>query len=258
MIVFTTIPVLAFSQEKNKNILEPLITDRPDATESPNTMAKGFLQIETGAFYETFEDNNIKNEAYTYNTTLVRFGLLESLELRLGWDFIEGKTTINGNTLDNLSSGFNPLLLGIKTRIAKENGCLPEIGLLGHLYLPFTASTDYKPETTSVDFRFAFSHTLSDQSSLSYNLGAAWGNDSPEASYVYTIAYGHSITDRLGAYAELYGDLPEDSKGNHLWDAGFTYLISNNFQLDATLGMSITKGQDLLLSTGFSYRITKK
>ncbi|WOD44791.1 transporter [Hwangdonia lutea] len=242
-----------WAQEKKE--LAPLITDRPDQTESPNVVPKRFLQVETGTSYESFKTNNIKTEDFTFNTTLVRYGLLDNLELRLGWDFVEGKTKINGNTLNNISSGFNPLLLGVKTSIAKENGCFPEIGLLGHLYLPFTASTDYKPETTGVDFRLAFAHTLSENTSLSYNLGAAWGNDSPEASYVYTIAFGQSITNKLGAYAELYGDLPENSKANHLWDAGLTYLINNNVQLDATVGSSITKGQDILISAGVSFRI---
>ena len=230
-----------------------LITDRPDATESPNVMPKKFLQIETGGFYESFKGQNFMLERYTYNTTLVRFGVLKNLELRLGWDFVEEKTS--GNLANETSIGFNPLLLGLKTSIAKEHGVFPEIGLLGHIYLPFIASSDYKPETTGVDFRFAFAHTLSENSSLSYNLGATWGNDSPEASFIYTIAYGYSITDKFGTYLELYGDFPENSKANHLWDAGFTYLINNNIQLDTTVGTSITKGQDVLLSAGLSIRI---
>ncbi len=238
--------------------LEPLITDRPDATESPTAVPKGFLQVETGGFYESFEKNNIKTEMFTYNTTLVRYGLLNNLELRLGWDFVEGQTKVNGTALDNVTSGFNPLLLGFKTTIVQENGCMPEIGFLGHLYLPFTAGSDYRPETTGVDFRFSFANTLSDKSSIAYNLGAAWRDDSPEAAYLYTVAYGYAITDKLGAYAELYGDFPENSKANHLWDAGLTYLVSNDVQLDATVGSSITKGQDLLISAGVSFRIPKK
>jgi len=237
--------------------LEPLITDRPDATESPTPMPKGFFQMETGTFYERFQENGVKSENYTYNTTLLRYGFLNNLELRLGWDFVEGQTTVNGNKLENVSSGFSPLLFGFKTSISQEKGWLPEIGFLGHLYLPFSASQDYKPETTGVDFIFSFAHTLTENSSLSYNFGAAWENDSPEASYVYTLAYGHSITEKLGAYVELYGDFPEDSKANHYWDAGLTYLILNNLRLDATVGTSITEGQDLLLSAGISYRIPK-
>lgn len=247
------ISLSSFAQERN--VLEPLITDRPDATESPFAMARGFLQIETGAAFETFKDASIETESLTYNTTLVRYGLLNNLELRVGWDFVEGRTKVNGATLEDVMSGFNPLLFGFKTTIAKENGWFPDIGFLGHLYLPFTAGTDYKPESTGVDFRFSFAHTISDNSSLSYNLGAEWGDDSPEAAYTYTIAYGHSITDKLGVYAEFYGDLPENSKSNHFWDGGLTYLVSPNLQLDATIGSSITKGQDLMISAGFSLRI---
>ena len=83
------------------------------------------------------------------------------------------------------------------------------------------------------------------------------GDGSSEIAYVYTLAYGYSIIDNLSLYVELYGDLPEDSMANHFWDAGLTYLIMNNLQVDATVGSSITEGQDLLLSAGMSYRIPK-
>ena len=33
-----------------------IITDRPDATESPNTVEPGFIQIETGGYYTRFEE----------------------------------------------------------------------------------------------------------------------------------------------------------------------------------------------------------
>lgn len=255
-VAFITVSSASFAQNSDDS-LGTLITDRPDATESPNVMPKGFFQVETGAAFETFETNNIKTEDFTFNTTLIRYGLLDNLELRLGWDFVESKTKFNGTTLNDVDSGFSPMLLGAKIGIAKESGWMPEMGILVHLSLPFLAATDYRPETTGVDFRFAFAHTLSEKSSLSYNLGAEWGNDSSETAYVYTIAYGYGITDKLGAYAELYGDIPEDSKSNHFWDAGLTYLISDNVQLDATVGTSITKGQDLLLAAGVSFRLPK-
>ena len=256
VLVFATSTIIL--AQEGSNSLGTLITDRPDATESPNLIPKGFLQIETGAFYESFDSNAIKTENYTLNTTLVRLGLLENLELRIGWDFVEGRTAINGVKQDNITSGFNPLLFGAKIGIPKEANGFPEIGLLGHLYLPFTAGSDYKPESTGVDFRFAFAHTLSATSSLSYNLGAQWHDDATQAAYIYTIAYGQSITSHLGFYAELYGDLPEDASANHLWDAGLTYLLSESVQLDATVGSSITEGQDILISAGISFRLPLK
>ena len=234
-----------------------LITDRPDATEAPSVVVRGALQIESGALFTSFEDDVLQTNTTTYNTTLLRFGLLENLELRLGWNFVEQRNKLSTAQEEFIQSGLSPLLLGMKVNISQEKGWLPTIGLIGHLFLPFTASDDFKPQNTSVDFRFAFDHTLSDSSSIAYNLGAQWEADSLGAAYIYTLAYGYSITDSFGLYAELYGDLPENNRSNHFWDAGVTYLILPNLQLDATIGTSITKGQDLLLSGGFSYRIFK-
>lgn len=234
-----------------------LITDRPDATEAPSVVVRGALQIESGALFTSFEDDVLQTNTTTYNTTLLRFGLLENLELRLGWDFVEQRNKLSTAQEEVTQSGLSPLLLGMKVNITQEKGWLPTIGLIGHLFLPFTASDDFKPQNTSVDFRFAFDHTLSDSSSIAYNLGAQWEADSPGAAYIYTLAYGYSLTDSFGLYAELYGDMPENKSANHYWDAGLTYLVLPNLQLDATVGTSITEGQDILVSAGFSYRIFK-
>ena len=73
---------------------------------------------------------------------------------------------------------------------------------------------------------------------------------------VYTIAYGYSISDKVGTFLEIYGDLPENSHFNHFWDAGFTYLIDNNFQLDISGGTGISQNiQDIYISAGISFRI---
>lgn len=240
------------AQEENTET--EMITDRPDATESPNVLPLHKLQIETGGFYESFEENNFKTEVLGYNTTLVRFGLLENLELRLGWNFEEHQYSISDEKSNNVSTGFSPLLLGAKVAISEEKGLLPQMGLLVHVYLPLTASTDFETENTGVDFRFAFAHTLNEKSSISYNLGAEWGSDSSESAFIYTLSYGYGITTRLSAYVEAYGDLPEDNSANHYWDAGLTYLVYHNLQLDATIGKSFTEGQDILLSAGVSYR----
>ncbi len=260
LIVLMLFSIVINAQDENQNnaTSEPLVTDRPDATEASSTVGKGVLQIETGGLYESFEENSVTSQSYTFNTTLVRYGILDNIELRLGWDFVEGVTKVNGNKLDNVTSGLSPLLLGVKIDITEEKNGMPEIALIGHVFPLFSASKDYRPETTGVDFRFSLSHTLSENSSLGYNIGAQWGDDSSEAAAIYTLAYGYSFTDKFGVYAELYGDLPEDSSANHYWDAGLTYLLSNDLQLDAYVGTSITEGQDILIGLGASFRIPTK
>lgn len=250
-------PSLLFCQESTNPFDNALVTDRPDATEASSTVGAGVLQLETGGFYTSFEENDFKTEIFTYNTSIIRYGIFNNFELRVGWNFQETRFTTNGMELPNVLSGVSPLLVGMKTEITKEKGWIPEIALIGHLFLPLSASTDYRPESTGADFRFSLSHTLNERSSIAYNVGGAWGRDTAEVAYIYTLAYSYSVTRRFGFYVEVYGDFPEDASANHLWDVGATYLLSPDFQLDATLGRSFTKGQDILLSTGFSYRILK-
>ena len=246
----------AKAQQENNQPID-MITDRPDATESPNVVPKGSLQIETGAYHESYEENGFTTDRNILNTTLLRYGLLDNLELRLGWDYIEEINTINNIKSKNRLSGMSPLLLGMKVPIANEKNCWPEIGFIGQLQLPFTAGDDFKPQTTGANFIFAFSHTLNDKSNLSYNLGGEWEDDSSEIAYIYSTSYGYSISDSFGAYIEIYGNIAEKSSSQQYFDMGVTYLLKPNIQLDATIGKSIDKGQDILISAGISFRIPK-
>jgi len=77
-------------------------TDRPDFTESPNTVPQGALQIETGFILEhdaaivvyPFPGTAIEERTYrntTLNTSLLRFGLFENLELRFNYAWQSSK-----------------------------------------------------------------------------------------------------------------------------------------------------------------------
>jgi hypothetical protein len=239
-----------------------IITDRPDATESPNTVEPGFVQIETGGYYTRFEENDITSETLGYNTTLARIGLLENLELRLGVNYEQNQLTskMGASEVSSDFKSLTPMLAGIKINLF-EGRSGTDFGFLGHLYLPFTTSTPEalegmtpEPKTTGADFRFSVGHELSDRSGIAYNLGGQWSGDNTGMAFVYTVAYGYALSDKIGAYVELYGDAPELSSANHYWDAGFTYLAGWNLQYDLTFGRSITDGQDLLLSAGLSYK----
>jgi len=253
----------ANAQQVNENIkLEPLITDRPDATESPNTIHVKMIQFETGSNYSSVNTYKGSIESLVYNTSLLRIGILENLELRIGYDLINEKNyysyiSMKNSKSENYSnslSGISPMLFGVKISIQDESENKPAIGFLGHLYLPFTASEYFKPKTTGADFRFSFGHTLNNSKSITYNLGAQWREDKASVAYVYTIAYGLSFSEKWGSFIEIYGDFPENKSSNHFWDGGLTYLLNNDFQLDTSIGSGLSNNQKIYLSIGFSYR----
>lgn len=230
-----------------KDSIPELITDRPDATESAVLISKGFVQLEAGS---QISKGDLQKDL-TYGTALLRWGLLDNLEFRLGLDY--SGSMFSDNITNDINS-FSPLLVGVKIGIAEENGILPEMAILSHLSLPYLSSNI---NSTGIDARFAFSHTLNERSGLSYNLGALWDGLNEGLQYIYTVSYGYSITDRLGWYGEIYGDLPENLKATHYLDSGFTYMIASNFQVDTYIGTAINNDPSLILGGGISFRLPK-
>lgn len=241
------------AQEKTPD----LVTDRPDQTESSVVVPHKSLQIETGFVMEN-DNDFIDQKSYAYNTTLLRYGLLEKLELRLGLEYLGDKMDFNNSDSTYSISGLSPLYTGFKIMIAEEDGWKPEMAFLGGLVLPFTANQDFKPEYTAANMRFSFAHTLSEKLSLGYNLGVEWDGESAIPAYFYSLALGLGLTDNLGMFLESYGLVSDEGDQEHLFDAGFTYLIMPNLQLDISGGIGLNSETiNNFISFGFSYRLPK-
>jgi hypothetical protein len=99
-------------------------------------------------------------------------------------------------------------------------------------------------------------HGLSDKVSIGYNLGAEWDGETAEPTFIYTFTTAFSLTDRLGCYIEAFGFAPQKQTARHQADGGFTYLFSDNAQLDISGGIALTENApDYYTSLGFSFRL---
>jgi hypothetical protein len=226
---------------------ETIQTDRPDQTETPAIVPKNKLQIETGFSYEK-ENTDISSS--NLPTILIKYGVNDVLEIRVITGFEKQK---DKNTRQ---SGFPLTLIGFKTKLVEEKGIQPKTSFIAHIGLPNVASTPFKTNTIAPQFRFTMQHTLTKKVSLGYNFGAEWDGILPSPTYLYTISSGFAISEKMGSYIEMFGFAPEDQKAYHSLDGGFTYLITNNFMLDLSSGIGITKNAPkYYLSFGFSFRI---
>ena len=229
---------------------EPLVTDRPDATESSSVVAPRFAQFEIGL--TTGDDTN--GESFTQSGgSLLRVGLVEDWELRLGWD---------GYQDGPAGAGAGDGLLGFKYRIAPEarETFFPEMALLVHTTVPWGAD-DFSSDEFDPSFLFAFSHTLNDRWSLGYNLGAqlatsdtANGSDTTLASGLYSVALGYGATEQLSFFLEVFGDvgLSAETSSTSL-DGGLTWLFNDDSQLDLFAGVGLDDdAEDWFLGIGYS------
>lgn len=90
----------------------------------------------------------MESKVWTFNTTLLRYGLLDNLEVRLGWDFQQIKNKTNSAAPNDFQSGYTPLLVGLKVGVTEENDLLPQVGIIAHLFLPFSAGKDFRTDNT--------------------------------------------------------------------------------------------------------------
>lgn len=251
--LFVIVSHFCFGQSGKPDI----VTDRPDQTEAPVLVPKGGLQVETGFMMEKDDNLILKSTNYTYNTTLIKYGINENFELRFITEYLDEKTFDRVESTEQSLKGISPIALGVKIKIAEERGIWPQAALIGHVNMR-TGSEAFKPQYTAADFRFTFAHTLSDKFSLSYNAGAEWDGESPEASFLYTLSLGYAATDKLGMFIETYSFFPEGEKPDHRFDGGLTYKITNVVQADLSAGLGLNeKAPDYFLSAGLSFRLFK-
>ncbi len=130
----------------------------------------------------------------------------------------------------------------------RESGALPEIALLVHLI------GNSRRSALAPDFRFSMGHSLPGGLSLGYNLGAEWESFQEKMIGIYTLALGFPLGAELGGYVEIFGDYDESLASS--FDAGITWALQNNLQLDLSGGTGLSSGTpDFYLGVGVSYRL---
>ena len=244
------------------NLEEPIVTDRPDFTESSVTVGRGVVQLESGYTYFFDDDGTTSLRAHTAPEALLRVGVLADwFELRLGYTWLEeststvgvGRTTINGS---------DDLYLGVKFALTGQAGILPEMALVPQMRVPSGSSDITAGETLpGVNWLYGWDVTeiisMGGQTQVNRRLDDETGEPYSEFSQSWTINY--SLADRLGGYTEWFCLAPDGADTNHnenYFDGGLTYKLTDNVQLDARAGVGLNAAAtDLFTGVGLSIRM---
>lgn len=233
--------------------VKDISTDRPDQSNTPLLIPQGALQIETGFLVETENKLLTHQRNYTYNNTLLKFGINEYFELRLNTLYQGSITTSDVKPIH----GFGPLSVGMKIKLSEGKGMLPKASLITHINLR-SGTIDFRPSYISSDITLACSHDLNDRCTITYNGGVKWNGESPEAIALYALSLAYTITTRVALFTESYAFFQERHKPDHRADAGITYKLAPQIQYDLSGGIGLTKNApDYFISTGLSIRLFK-
>jgi hypothetical protein len=230
---------------------QTIVTDRPDQTESSSTVEKGALQIESGILIGTAKDDFFSEEILFAPTVLWRYGITNGIELRLLTEFASVKDKLTSEK----SSGLTDLQVGTKFQILKKEDVRTEIAFLSQLIIP-TAKDELTLDEIGTINKLSIAHDIGDTFGLGYNVGYDYFGFG-SGNLTYSLALGLSISDKVGMYVEPYGSLVELDKHEASFDAGFTYLVQDNLQLDISAGTGLNYNMNFV-SIGCSIIIVKE
>lgn len=223
---------------------QEIVTDRPDQTESSNTVPNKSFQIEMGFGHEAYNSESL----LLLPTALLRYGLSKSIELR----FVEQLAGFSNNANTKKELGLSDIEFGLKIQVLKKENINTEIAFISHLAIP-TGSSELTNTNYGTINKLAVSHGLNEFLGLGYNLGYDYfGIDN--GNLTYSLALGIGLSDKLGMYVETFGEYSNFAKLTSNVDSGLTYLVKDNLQLDFSLGLGITQKMNYF-SLGFSWNI---
>lgn len=257
---------------------DTIVTDRPSFTEASSTVGRGRIQLEAGYTFIHDNEGGTQRNFHSYPEMLWRIGMFADwFELRIAWNHANERLRTGG--VSTTATGAEDLLLGVKLGLTEQKGVRPEMALIIQGTVPTGAdafSTDEVQPGVSLlyswevikDFLTIGGQTMANRAVAGDDtlFGALAGIDptvSPRHSYIefsQSLTTGWSLTDRLGAFFEWFAFFPHSSidptvKPQYFLDAGFTYLITNNFQYDIRAGYGLNRAaDDFFAGTGFAVR----
>lgn len=246
----------------------PLSTDRPGFSNTAFLVPRGHAHIELGHIYSYDQEGHNETQSHLIPGTSLRMGLLDDLELRVGWSgmsLTESKfrdVSPGGRTFTNHQhdDGATDMSVGFKAPILKhtDTNHLPNLSMVPSLSIP--TGTDNKT-SGDVDptFQLAWNYPVTSKF-LVYGVGSIASISDSEGRFAQatgSLAGSYTVTDKLSFFIEYFGIFPStrNSDCQHNINGGPVFLINDNMQLDLAVGMGLNEeAPDFFINWGFSIR----
>lgn len=230
----------------------PLVTDRPDFTESSTLVPRGKIQFESGITFSESSRNSGAARSTTYPELLVRYGLTSHIELRAAQSYVRfsAPTPFGG-----AFTAREDLYLGVKLGLGAQRGARPELAFM--VQSTFATGDDRISESIHPGVALLAGWELSPAWSLGMGVQAnSAGGDAYEVAP--SVVVGRALGSKLKGYAELFSFVPVLSESGaptpHYVNGGLSLLISSKAQLDARIGAGLNDSADRYF-VGFGFAI---
>lgn len=241
---------------------EPIVTDRPDFTEASVTVGRGVVQLESGYTYFFDDDGTTSVRTHTVPEALFRIGMFADwFELRVAYTWLSETTSVAGEGRSTID-GSDDLYLGMKIALTGQAGILPEMALIPQMRVPSGAGGITAGETLpGLNWLYGWDVTdfIAMGGSTQANRRLDDATADPYTEFAQSLTINYSLAERLGGYTEVFYLAPDGADTNHneqYFDGGFTFLVTDNVQLDIRAGVGLNAAAtDLFTGAGLSIRM---
>jgi len=232
---------------------QTISTDRPGFANGTGIVPAGATQVEGGYLYSRVEE--VKE--HTLGQLLVRYGVAEKLEFRLG---VNSYVSTGGTGGDD--SGFSDGSVGLKVKLYNGENAYEtfsyDFSVVAETSLP-TGSDGYRASRLQPSAMFVLDVASAQGFTLSPFTAYTLVSDGSGqySQFGAGVSLGVSLTERSGCFLEYFGVAKEKDRGpettNYL-DGGFTFLLAENCQADIHAGLGLN-GPDpnYFAGVGLSY-----
>lgn len=203
--------------------LPSLVPDRPGYTWGADVLPFQKVALDNGFGFEATGDGS---HTTTLSSTIVRYGIFENMELRVGTDFL----LCNDGTDPVFAVA--PLTLGTKIKVYESESWLPSVAVLAQVQSSHIGSSDQLPSHLAPSMYACFEHSIADRYWVCYNAGLEWNGEDAVSTTFLALSFGLDIIDGFGAYLESYNYLNAVDGNQYMGEIGLTWSVSRRLQLD--------------------------
>ena len=212
-----------------------IATDRPSAqTDNSYSLHHHCFQIESGLLY-SYKNNKV--EPFSIPNLLLRYGLLDKLELRFSTDLLY--------SIEEGIFSRGPLNFGTKLQLIREDDF--QLALLSMATIDSNAF--------EVLTKIVGANSISENLTLGYTVGYQSASTFNDKTLNFSLFLSKSFGNKFSGFLEFYGDWEYnkiDLTYQTNFDVGCSYQFSEIMQIDTYFGKGI-KNDMYFASLGFSY-----
>lgn len=247
-----------------KELMREMSTDRPDKTESPYTVDAGHLQLEMSFLDYTYnhddpDEPQARVDSFSVVPANMKVGLLNNVDLQVVLNpYIHEVTRDDG--VKTRRDGFGDVQTRLKINFGGNDAGDTAFAAMPFIEFP-TNTDDLGNDKVEGGVILPLAVALPGgwnmglMAEFDFNQNSA--DEDYHTEYIHSITFGHAIAGNLNGYVEFFSNT--STEDNVAWvstvDAGLTYGVNEDIQLDLGVNVGVTRfADDLNPFCGLSMR----